>query len=72
MVLLHVQNFLTAQNVANAKGGIKQIIVDLNAPTILVWTTLKNVARRRMERVLLLLQITWRCWLMMKKPLWQS
>ncbi len=71
-MLLHVQNFLTAQNVANAKGGIKQIIVDLNAPTILVWTTLKNVARRRMERVLLLLQITWRCWLMMKKPLWQS
>lgn len=72
MVLLHVQNTLTTQNVANAEGGIKHIILDLNAPIVLVWTTLKNVARRIMEGDLLLLQITWRCQLMMKKPLWQS
>jgi hypothetical protein len=72
MVLLHVQNSLTTQNVANAEGGIKQIILDLNAPIVLVWATLKNVVRRRMEGDLLLLQITWRCQLMMKKPLWQS
>jgi len=45
MVFLHVQNSLIARNVANAKGDIKQRIVDLNAPTVLVWATLKNIAR---------------------------
>jgi hypothetical protein len=55
--------------VANAKGDIEQRIMDLNVPIVLVWDTLKNVAIRIMEEGLLLLQITWRCWSIMNKPL---
>lgn len=54
-MLLHVQNSLIDRNVANAKGDIEQIIMDLNVPIVLVWDTLKNVARRIMEEGLLLL-----------------
>ncbi len=53
-MLLHVQNSLTYQNVANVKRDIKHRIMDLNVPIVLVWDTLKNVARRRMEKDLLL------------------
>ncbi len=54
------------------KRDIKQRIMDLNVSTILAGDTLKNVARKRMENDLLLLQITWRSWLIMKKSLWQN
>ncbi len=54
-MLLHVQNSLTYRNVANVKRDIKQKIMDLNVPIVLVRDTLKNVVRRRMEKDLLLL-----------------
>jgi len=44
-VLLHVQNSLIAQYVANAKGDIEHRTMDLNAPIVLVWATLKNITR---------------------------
>jgi len=49
-VLLHVQNSLTYRNVANVKRDIKQKIMDLNVPIVLVRDTLKNIVRRRMEK----------------------
>ncbi len=60
-MLLHVQNSLIAQNAAIAEGGIKHKMVDLNAPIVLVWATLKNVVGRNIGGDLSLLQITWKC-----------
>jgi hypothetical protein len=52
--------FTKNQNVLNVKGGIKQKTMVLNVPTILVWDTQKNDARRRIEMASLLHQTSWK------------
>ncbi len=48
-MFLHVQNSLIDRNATNVKGDIKQRIMDLTVPIVLVWDTLNNVVRRIME-----------------------
>ncbi len=52
--------FTKNQNVLNVKGGIKQKTMVLNVPTILVWDTQRNDAKRRIEMASLLHQTSWK------------
>jgi hypothetical protein len=71
--LQHALNLQTqGQNVPNVDVGIRLTIVVCNVHSVLDLGIPKKRVGRKLQKVSLPLQISWKFWLMMKKPIWHN